>query len=78
MLDDAIEAVSGKEELILADDNRTAQGGYSQLMSEKVTNMYIQQAKPVGLSRIREAKEWSRRELWSSMIRNLDTPKSIS
>ena len=71
MLDDAIEAVRGEEEFILADDSGTAQG-------EKVTNMYIQQAKSIGLGRVKEAKEWSQRELWSSMIKNLDTPKSIS
>ena len=46
-------------------------------MSEKVTNMYIQQAKSIGLSRIREATEWSKKDLWSSVIKNLDTPKSI-
>ena len=78
MLDDAIDAVREEEEFILADDNGTAQGEYRQWMSEKVTNVYIQQAKSVGLSRIREAKKWSQKELWSSMIKNLDTPKSIS
>ena len=57
MLDDAIEAVRREEEFILADNNGTAQGEYRQWMSEKVTNMYIQQAKSVGLSRIRETKE---------------------
>ena len=77
-LDDAIEAVRGEEEFILADGNGIAQGEYRQWMSEKVTNMYRQQAKSLGLSRIREAKEWSQKELCSSMIKNLDTPKSIS
>ena len=77
-LDDAIEAVRGEEEFILADDDGTAQGEYRRWMSEKVTNMYIEQANSVGLSRIKEAKEWSQKELWSSMTKNLDTPKSIS
>ena len=47
-------------------------------ISEKVTSMYIQQTRSVGLGRIKEAKEWSQRELWSAMVKNLDTPKSIS
>ena len=76
--DGAIEAVRGEEDFILADDNGTAQGEYRPWISEKVTNMYIQQAKSVGLGRVKEAKEWSQRELWSSMIKNLDTPKGIS
>ena len=32
----------------------------------------------MGLGRIQEANEWSQRELWSAMVKNLDTPKSIS
>ena len=76
--DGAIEAVRGEEEFILADDDGTAQGEYRPWISEKVTSMYIQQARSVGLGRIKEAKEWSQRELWSAMVKNLDTPKSIS
>ena len=46
-------------EFILADDDGTAQGEYRPWISEKVTSMYIQQARSVGLGRIKEAKEWS-------------------
>ena len=77
-LDDAIEAVRGEEDYILADDNGTAQGEYRPWISEKIMSMYVHQTKSVGLSRITEAKGWSQRELWSSMIKNLDTPKSTS
>ena len=69
MPDDAIEAVRGEEEFILADDDGTAQGEYRPWISEKVTSMYVQQARSVGLGRIREAKEWSQGELWSAMIK---------
>ena len=55
-----------------------AQREYRPWINEKIMSMYVQQAKSVGLSRITEAKGWSLRDLWSSMIKNLDTPKSMS
>ena len=77
-LGDAVEAVRGEEDYILADDNGTAQGEYRPWISEKIMGIYVQQAKSIGLSRITEAKGWSQKEMWSTMIKNLDTPKSIS
>jgi hypothetical protein len=46
-LGDAVEAVRGEEDYILADDNGTAQGEYRPWISEKIMSMYVQQAKSV-------------------------------
>ena len=76
--DDTVETVRGEEDYVLADDNGTAQGEYREWITGKIMDIYVRQAKSIGLNRVMDAKEWAQGDLWSSMIKSLDTPKSIS
>ena len=74
---DPTELLKGEEAYVLGCREEVAQGSYREWVQEKVTEKYIDTSGSVGLGKVRLARGMSRLTLWASLVKSLDSTKSL-
>ena len=72
------ELLNGEEAYLLGCREEVAQGSYMEWVQEKVTKKYIDTSGSVALGKVRLARGMSRLTLWASLVKSLDSAKSVS